>query len=116
MLTIAKLRQWSVRYYNDTSRAAQNAAMDRRSANGGLGEYYTEGETRGAVWMVAGNAAAAAELVGLSDEQRAGGVADLEAVARWLDDGIAPNGASGRRFAERHNHGFDMTLCAPKSV
>ena len=116
MLTIAKLRQWSVRYYNDTSRAAQNAAMDRRSANGGLGEYYTEGETRGAVWMVAGNAAAAAELVGLSDEQRAGGVADLEAVARWLDDGIAPNGASGRRFAERHNHGFDLTFCAPKSV
>lgn len=116
VLTIAKLRQWSVRYYNDTSRAAQSAAMDRRSANGGLGEYYTEGETRGAVWMVAGDAAAAAGLVGLSDEQRAGGVADLDAVARWLDDGVAPNGASGRRFAERHNHGFDLTFCAPKSV
>lgn len=116
MLTIAKLRQWSVRYYNDTSRMAQNAAMDRRSANGGLGEYYTEGETRGAVWMVAGDAPTAAGLVGLSDEQRAGGVADLDAVARWLDDGVAPNGASGRRFAERHNHGFDLTFCAPKSV
>lgn len=116
VLTIAKLRQWSVRYYNDTSRAAQNAAMDRRSANGGLGEYYTEGETRGAVWMVAGDAAAAAGLVGLSAEQRAGGVADLDVVARWLDDGVAPNGASGRRFAERHNHGFDLTFCAPKSV
>ncbi len=116
VLTIAKLRQWSVRYYNDTSRAAQSAAMDRRSANGGLGEYYTEGETRGAVWMVAGDAAAAAGLVGLSDEQCAGGVADLDVVARWLDDGVAPNGASGRRFAERHNHGFDLTFCAPKSV
>lgn len=116
MLTIAKLRQWSVRYYNDTSRAAQSAAMDRQSANGGLGEYYTEGETRGAVWMVAGDAERVAGLVGLSDEQRAGGVADLDAVARWLDDGIAPNGASGRRFAERHNHGFDLTFCAPKSV
>jgi len=116
MLTIAKLRQWSVRYYNDTSRAALSAAMDRRSANGGLGEYYTEGETRGAVWMVAGDAERVAGLVGLSDEQRAGGVADLDAVARWLDDGIAPNGASGRRFAERHNHGFDLTFCAPKSV
>ncbi|TXH14989.1 MAG: TrwC relaxase, partial [Gammaproteobacteria bacterium] len=116
MLTIAKLRQWSVRYYNDTSRAALNAAMDRRSAGGGLGEYYTEGETRGAVWMVAGDAAAAAGLAGLSDEQRAGGVADLDVVARWLDDGVAPNGASGRRFAERHNHGFDLTFCAPKSV
>ena len=44
------------------------------------------------MWMVAGNAAAAAELVGLSDEQRAGGVADLEAVARWLDDGSPPMG------------------------
>ena len=116
MLTIAKLRQWSVRYYNDTSRAALSAAMDRRSANGGLGEYYTEGETRGAVWMVAGDAERVAGLVGLSDEQRAGGVADLDAVARWLDDGIAPNGASGRRFAERHNHSFDLTFCAPKSV
>jgi conjugative relaxase-like TrwC/TraI family protein len=40
----------------------------------------------------------------------------LDVVARWLDDGIAPNGASGRRFAERHNHGFDLTFCAPKSV
>lgn len=116
MLTIAKLRQWSVRYYNDTSRMAQTAAMDRRSANGGLGEYYTEGETRGAVWMVAGDAPTAAGLVGLSDEQRAGGAADLDVVARWLDDGVAPNGASGRRFAERHNHGFDLTFCAPKSV
>lgn len=90
--------------------------MDRRSANGGLGEYYTEGETRGAVWMVAGDAERAAGLVGLRAEQRAGGVADLDAVARWLDDGVAPNGASGRRFAERHNHGFDLTFCAPKSV
>ena len=51
-----------------------------------------------------------ASLVGLSDEQRAGGVADLDAVARWLDDRIAPNGASGRRFAEQHNHSFDLTF------
>jgi conjugative relaxase-like TrwC/TraI family protein len=116
VLTIAKLRQWSVRYYNDTSRAALNAAMDRRSANGGLGEYYTEGETRGAVWLVVGDAERVAGLVGLSAQQRAGGAADLDVVARWLDDGIAPNGASGRRFAERHNHGFDLTFCAPKSV
>ena len=46
MLTIAKLRQWSVRYYNDTSRAAQNAAMDRRSANGGLGSTTPRGDPR----------------------------------------------------------------------
>jgi hypothetical protein len=34
--------------------------------------------------------------VGLTDAQRAGGIADTELVARWLDDGITPNGAQGR--------------------
>ena len=48
--------------------------------------------------------------------QRAGGDADAELVARWLDDGIAPNGAHGRAFGERGVHGFDLTFCAPKSV
>ena len=37
-------------------------------------------------------------------------------VARWLDDGVAPNGACGRAFGERGVHGFDLTFCAPKSV
>ena len=37
-------------------------------------------------------------------------------VARWLDDGVAPNGARGRAFGERGVHGFDLTFCAPKSV
>ena len=55
-------------------------------------------------------------LVGLTDAQRAGGDADAELVARWLDDGIAPNGAHGRAFGERGVHGFDLTFCAPKSV
>ncbi|EUA05490.1 hypothetical protein I547_0965 [Mycobacterium kansasii 824] len=32
--------------------------------------------------------------MGLTDEQRAGGLADLDVVQRWLDDGIAPNGAA----------------------
>ncbi|ARG61209.1 hypothetical protein B1T45_07745 [Mycobacterium kansasii] len=57
-----------------------------------------------------------AELVGLTDEQRAGGLADLDVVQRWLDDGIAPNGARGRRFAAGDNHGVDLTFCAPKSL
>jgi hypothetical protein len=55
-------------------------------------------------------------LVGLTDVQRAGGEADPEVVARWLDDGAAPNGAQGRAFGQRGVHGFDLTLCAPKSV
>ncbi|BCI90639.1 hypothetical protein NIIDMKKI_58450 [Mycobacterium kansasii] len=54
--------------------------------------------------------------MGLTDEQRAGGLADLDVVQRWLDDGIAPNGARGRRFAAGDNHGVDLTFCAPKSL
>ena len=53
-----------------------------------------------------------ATLVGLTDVQRAGGEADAELVARWLDDdGAAPNRAHGRAFGERGVHGFDLTFC-----
>jgi conjugative relaxase-like TrwC/TraI family protein len=68
------------------------------------------------VWLLAGDTRAVATLVGLTDAQRAGGDADAAVVARWLDDGIAPNGAHGRAFGQRGVHGFDLTLCAPKSV
>ena len=116
MLTIAKLSRWSINYYNDTARAAGQAAKDAQRANGGLGEYYSEHDTRTPVWLCAGDAVKAAELVGLSDTQRAGRQADPEVVARWLDDGIAPNGVCGRAFGTRAVHGFDLTFCAPKSV
>ncbi len=116
MLTIAPLKQWSVRYYNDTSRAAVSAALDREKAGGGLGEYYSEGESRTPFWMCAGDAETSAALCGLSAADRAGGEADLDVVARWLDDGVAPSGACGRKFSQRANHGFDLTFCAPKSV
>lgn len=116
MLTIAPLKQRSIRYYNDTAQAAITASKDRQKAGGGLAEYYSEGETREPVWMCAGDTEKAAELVGLSAAERAGGQADMDAMARWLDDGIAPNGASGRKFIARANHGFDLTFCAPKSV
>ena len=116
MLTIAPLKQWSVRYYNDTSRAAVSAALDREKAGGGLGEYYSEGESRTPFWMCAGDAETSAALCGLSAADRAGGEADLDVVARWLDDGVAPSGACGRKFSGRANHGFDLTFCAPKSV
>lgn len=95
MLTIAKLSRWSVNYYNDTARAAGQAAKDAQRAGGGLGEYYGEHDTRTPTWLCAGDARAAAELVGLSDTERAGGDADPEVVARWLDEGPRRTGCAG---------------------
>jgi conjugative relaxase-like TrwC/TraI family protein len=63
MLTISKLKRWSINYYIDTAQAA-----------------------------------------------------DAAVVARWLDNGLTPNGAHGRAFGARGVHGFDLTFCAPKSV
>jgi hypothetical protein len=68
------------------------------------------------VWLCAGDTHTAAELVGLSDVARAGGEADPEVVAHWLDDGAAPSGECGRAFAAHGVHGFDLTFYAPKSV
>ncbi len=116
VLTVAKLSRWSVNYYNDTARAAGQATRDAQSAGGGLGEYYSERDTRTPVWMCAGDAASAAGMVGLSDGACAGGDADPEVVARWLDDGCAPSGECGRSHGKRGVHGFDLTFCAPKSV
>jgi conjugative relaxase-like TrwC/TraI family protein len=116
MLTISKLKRWSINHYIDTATAAEHAARDVARAGGGLGEYYSERETRTPVWLLAGDTRTVATLVGLTDAQRAGGDADAGLVARWLDDGIAPNGAHGRAFGERGVHGFDLTFCAPKSV
>ncbi len=116
VLTIAKLSRWSINYYNETARAAGTAAADAKRAGGGLGEYYAEQDTRTPVWLCAGDTHTAAKLVGLSDVQRAGGPADPSVVQRWLDDGTAPNGESGRAFGNPGVHGFDLTFCAPKSV
>ena len=116
MLTIAKLSRWSINYYNDTANAVDQAVKDARKAAGGLGEYYTEHDTRTPVWLCAGDTHGAAKLVGLTDLQRAGSRADTEVVARWLDSGMAPNGECGRAFGLRGVHGFDLTFCAPKTV
>jgi conjugative relaxase-like TrwC/TraI family protein len=116
VLTVAKLSLWSVNYYNDTARAVGLAAKDGVSAGGGLGEYYSERDTRTPVWTCVGDARVAAGLVGLSDVQRAGGDADPEVVARWLDAGVAPSGDCGRAHGKSGVHGFDLTFCAPKSV
>jgi conjugative relaxase-like TrwC/TraI family protein len=116
LLTISKLKRWSINYYIDTATTAERATSDLQRANGGLGEYYSEHETRTPVWLLAANARHVAALTGLSDVQRAGGEADSETVARWLDDGVAPNGARGRALGASGVHGFDLTFCAPKSV
>ena len=116
MLTIAKLSRWSIAYYNDTADAVGVAARDARRANGGLGEYYAEHDTRAPVWVCAGDGRTAAELVGLTEGQRAGGEADTGVVRRWLDEGVAPSGECGRALGKGSVHGFDLTFCAPKSV
>ncbi|HUO36670.1 MAG TPA: MobF family relaxase, partial [Mycobacterium sp.] len=103
-------------------RTAQGKMADAQRAQGGLGEhhstdYYGEHGTRPAVWMVAGqDTARVAELFGLTAAQAAGGAADLAVVERWIDEGIAPSGASGRAFGRRDNHFYDVTIAVPKSV
>lgn len=116
MLTISRLSRWSIAYYEKTVNEAKQAAMDRVAAGGGLGEYYSEGDTRVPTWVVAGDAVTVAELTGLGGAALASGFADGEAATTWLDDGIAPNGASGRAFTKESVHGFDLTFAAPKSV
>jgi len=116
VLTISKLKRWSINYYIDTAHAAETASRDAARAGGGLGEYYTEHETRTPTWLLVGESRTVARSVGLTDVQRAGGEADPKMVARWLDDGITPNGVQGRAFGQRGVHGFDLTFCAPKSV
>jgi conjugative relaxase-like TrwC/TraI family protein len=116
VLTISRLSRWSVKYYNDTATRAQAAAMDRQAAGGGLGEYYSECDTRVPTWLVAGGKTAVGALAGLDSGALEGGFADTEVAGRWLDDGIAPNGAAGRAFVTESVHGFDLTFAAPKSV
>ena len=81
MLTISKLKRWSINYYIDTARTAQTASRDSARAGGGLGEYYSEHETRTPTWLLAGGTNTVARSVGLTDAQRAGGEADPELVA-----------------------------------
>jgi len=68
VLTISRLSRWSINYYNDTARQATQAGPDRRRANGGLGEYYSEGDTRTPTWLiVADTALRLSRALGLSD-------------------------------------------------
>ena len=116
MLTISRLKRWSIRYYNDTATTAKQAGLDRQAANGGLGEYYSEADTRVPTWLITGDQALVAGLCGLDDAALAGGAVDTAVAAAWLDDGSAPNGQRGRAFTAKSVHGFDLTFAAPKSV
>lgn len=116
MLTISRLSRWSIGYYNDTANQARQASMDRQAAGGGLGEYYSEGDTRVPTWVVVGDKATVGEATGLDGAALAGGFADTEVAARWLDDGVTPNGEAGRAFGTNGVHGFDLMFAAPKSV
>ena len=91
-------------------RAGRGGCLPRERWSGGV---LLEHDPRTQVWLCAGDTHTAAELVGLSDMQRAGGQADPEVVARWLDDGVAPNGARGRGFGTRAVHGFDLRFARP---
>jgi len=52
MLTISKLKRWSINYYIHTAQAAETATRDLARAAGGLGEYYSERETRTPTWLL----------------------------------------------------------------
>ncbi|WP_071288305.1 MobF family relaxase [Mycolicibacterium llatzerense] len=116
MLTISRLSRWSINYYETTANEARQSAMNRQAANGGLGEYYSEGDTRMPTWLVVGDVARVAELTGLTGSDLAGGEVAPGAATTWLDDGVAPNGSTGRVFTKESVHGFDLTFAAPKSV
>ena len=116
MLTIARLTKYSIKYYNDTADAPKQAAMDRQQANGGLAEYYSEGETRIPTWLVVGDKQLISHATGLTDAELEGGDANTDDVRIWLDDGQSPNGKASREFTDNSVHGFDLTFAAPKSV
>ena len=116
MLTISRLGRWSIRYYNDTADAAKQSAMNRKAASGGLGEYYSDGDTRVPTWLIVGDRGAVGAATGLDGAALNGGFADTATAAAWLNDGVAPNGATGRAFSEGGVHGFDLVFVAPKSV
>ena len=101
MLTISRLSRWSINYYNDTARQARQAGLDRQRANGGLGEYYSEGDTRTPAWLIVGDTARDGEIGWPGRARRRRGVVLIPTWwQRWLDDGTAPNGACWTRLFE----------------
>jgi conjugative relaxase-like TrwC/TraI family protein len=116
MLAISRLNRFCIAYYNDTADLAKQATMDRRKANGGLGGYYSQADTRTPTWLIVGDTRRVGETTGLNEAALHGGDADTETARIWLDDGHTPSGAHGLAFNEKSVHGFDLTFAAPKSV
>jgi hypothetical protein len=118
VLTISRLTRWSIRYYNDTATNAKQAGLDRQAANGGLGEYYSEADTRIPTWLITGDVEAAARLYGLDGSALTGGAADTDVAGAWLDDGIAPNGRAGRAATADAPCGWSPNLvgCRPSKI
>jgi hypothetical protein len=106
MLTISRLTRWSIGYYSGTV----NAAMGALAANGGLSEYYSEADTRIPTWLLTGKTATVAGLCGPDAAAVAGGVADTDLAAAWLNDGVAPNGHSGRASRGRRDAPSEIVI------
>jgi hypothetical protein len=55
VLTISRLKRWSIRYYNDTATTAKQAGLDAQAADGGLGNTIprpTPGSRRGSSLVI----------------------------------------------------------------
>lgn len=110
MLTIARMHSESVAYYESTvdQDPAQNLGPDA---------YYSEDGTRPAqAWIVARSEQKQGKVAAFLGTDN-GAVVDGSAVQKWFNQALAPSGKSlGRRPGARGVPGFDLTLCAPKSV
>ena len=114
MLTISRLSRWSIKYYNDTANQAKQHRWTARRAGGGLGEYYSEGDTRAPTWLVVGDVDAVGEPTGLDGAALHGGFADTETVARWLDDGDHPERGVGAGVRRRRCARFRPDVRRPQ--
>lgn len=106
MLTLAKLHSESVAYYEST--------VDN---GGGVESYYSEdGRQPARAWVVSVLADAEPVLERIYGV-KSGQVVVGKDVSRWFYHGEAPGGERlGRAPGSRGLPGYDVTLCAPKSV
>ena len=62
MLTISKLKRWSINYYIDTAQAAERAAADLARAGGrAAGSTTRSAKARTPAWLLAGDTRAVAD-------------------------------------------------------
>ena len=116
MLTISRLGHRSIKYYNDTANQAKQRRHQTSIAGRRIGRVLLRRRNPHSQLARRRRQAAIAQTTGLDGSALDGGDADTEVARVWLDDGRAPNGATGREFTEKSVHGFDLTFAAPKSV